>query len=260
MRPWRRGIPASVASCHPTAGLADLGLIDYRAAYALQLALVSRRRRPGAEDLFLIAEHPSTFTLGRRGGRENLMVSEAFLAEKDIPLVHIERGGDITYHGRGQLVLYPIVHLRGAGLSVAGYVHCLEEVMLRLAALFGVVACRDCRNHGIWVGDEKLGSVGIAIRHGVAFHGLALNVDVDLQPFSWVNPCGLAGVKMTSLSRRCGRQLTLAEVKQSLPCTLQQVFNRTFIPLTKENVHDILLQTGCDRQTEVAPAQLAEWS
>jgi len=242
----------------PAAGLVGLGVIDYPAAYALQAALVSRRRSPGVEDLFLIAEHPSTFTLGRRGGRENLMVSESFLAERDIPLVHIERGGDITYHDRGQLVLYPIVHLHGAGQSVAGYVHSLEEVMLRLAALCGVVACRDPRNHGIWVGDEKLGSVGIAIRHGIAFHGLALNVDIDLQPFSWVNPCGLAGVKMTSLSHLCGHQVTLAEVKQALPCILQQVFDRTFIPLTKENVYDILHQASCDGQTEVAEAQPAD--
>ncbi len=220
------------------AALVDLGLTDYAAAYALQLALVEKRRKGQAPtDVFLVTEHPSTFTLGRRGGRENLMVPEEFLRERNIPLVHIERGGDITFHGRGQLVIYPIFHLREAGLSVTEYVYCLEEVMIRLAAACGVEAARDPRNHGVWVGqgNKKLGSVGIAIRHGVAFHGLALNVCLDLEPFSWVNPCGLAGVSMTTVSRECGRAVTLAEVKNDLVGQLSQIFNREFIPITKDH-------------------------
>ncbi len=186
----------------------DLGLTDYAAAYALQLELVEKRRSGTiSDDIFLVTEHPGTFTLGRRGGHQNLMVSEQFLREKNIPLVHIERGGDITYHGLGQLVIYPILHLRQAGLTVSDYVCLLEEIMIGLAASCGVVAARDPRNHGVWVGDRKLGSVGIAIRHGVAFHGLALNVNIALEPFSWVNPCGLAGVRMTTLSRESGREV-----------------------------------------------------
>ena len=153
-----------MASAKEAAGLVDLGLIDYAAAYSLQLALVEKRRSgQPTDDLFLLTEHPSTFTLGRRGGRQNLMVTEEFLGERHIPLVHIERGGDITFHGPGQLVLYPILHLHQAGLSVAEYVHYLEEVMIRLAAAREVVAGRDPRNHGVWVGDQKLGSVGIAL-------------------------------------------------------------------------------------------------
>lgn len=221
------------------AALVDVGLTDYAAAYALQLDLVEKRRNgQAAGDIFLVTEHPSTFTLGRRGGRENLIVSEEFLRERNIPLVHIERGGDITFHGRGQLVIYPILHLREAGLSVTEYVYCLEEVMIRLAAASGVKAVRDPRNHGVWAGrgngNKKLGSVGIAIRHGVAFHGLALNVCLDLEPFSWVNPCGLTGVSMTTVSRECGREVTLTEVKNELIGQLSQIFNREFIPLTKE--------------------------
>lgn len=224
------------------AGLVDLGLTDYAAVHRLQLALVEKRRSDGAAgDLFLVTEHPSTFTLGRRGGREHLRVSEEFLAKRRIPLIHIERGGDITFHGRGQLVIYPILHLRRAGLSVAAYVHGLEEVMLRLAEASRVAAGRDPRNRGVWVGDKKLGSVGIAIRHGIVFHGLALNVDVDLTPFSWVNPCGLTGVTMTSLSRECGGEVGLGEVKEKLSDLLSQVFRRNFFTLTKEHV-DVTLQ------------------
>lgn len=215
--------------------------MDYAAAYALQRQLVERRRGgSAADDLFLQVEHPATFTLGRRGDRGNLMVGEEHLRQRAIPLVHIERGGDITYHGPGQLVLYPILHLSQARLSVAAYVHLLEEVMLRLAALCGVAAARDARNHGVWVGSRKLGSVGIAIRRGITFHGLALNVDIDLIPFSWVNPCGLSGVTMTSLSRELGRPVTMATVGSVIPEVLGEVFARPVTPFAKEQLYELL--------------------
>lgn len=240
----------------PTAArMVDLGLVDYAAAYALQLDLVEKRRGGTvADDVFLVTEHPGTFTLGRRGGRENLMVSEQFLREKNIPLVHIERGGDITYHGWGQLVIYPIVHLRQAGLTVADYVACLEEIMIGLAAASGVTAGRDPRNHGVWVGDRKLGSVGIAVRHGVAFHGLALNVNLSLEPFSWVNPCGLTGVRMTSLGLESGREIGLDEVKKHLPGLLKQVFAREFVAIERNHVDVSIHKQDNDGQTEVAQA------
>jgi lipoyl(octanoyl) transferase len=237
------------------ARLVDLGLTDYAAAYALQLELVEKRRNGTvADDLFLVTEHPGTFTLGRRGGRQNLMVPGQFLRQKNIPLVHIERGGDITYHGPGQLVVYPIVHLRQAGLTVSGYVHCLEEIMIGLAAASGVAAVRDSRNHGVWAGDRKLGSVGIAIRHGVAFHGLALNVNICLEPFSWVNPCGLTGVQMTTLSSESGREVLLSEVKSNLPGQLSQIFSREFVSIEKDHFDVGNYKQDKDGQTEVAQA------
>jgi lipoyl(octanoyl) transferase len=237
------------------ARLVDLGLIDYAAAYALQLELVEKRRSGTvADDLFLVTEHPGTFTLGRRGGQQNLMVSGQFLRQKNIPLVHIERGGDITYHGPGQLVIYPIMHLRQAGLTVSGYVHCLEEIMIGLAAASGVAAVRDARNHGVWAGDRKLGSVGIAIRHGVAFHGLALNVNICLEPFSWVNPCGLTGVQMTTLSRESGRELVLSEIKSYLSGQLSRIFLREFVSIEKDHLDVGIYKQDKDGQTEVAQA------
>ncbi len=248
-----------MASEKVAVSIVDLGLIDYAAAYSLQLALVEKRRGGlPVDDLFLIAEHPSTFTLGRRGGRENLMVGEEFLAARQIPLVHIERGGDITFHGPGQLVVYPILHLRQGGLSVAEYVQGLEEIMIRLAAASGVVSGRDPRNHGVWVGDKKLGSVGIAIRHGIAFHGLALNVNLDLTPFSWVNPCGLTGVRMTTISNECGREVTLAEVKKNLLGQLSEIFCRPFTLHTKDYINDFMHRSDPLRQTQVAAPQPAD--
>lgn len=257
MKPRLHAGPVSVANQITAARVVDLGLTDYAAAYSLQLELIERRRSGTvADDIFLLTEHPGTFTLGRRGGLQNLMVSEQFLQEKNIPLVHIERGGDITYHGRGQLVIYPILHLRQAGLTIADYVYLLEEIMIGLAAECGVVAGRDPRNHGVWAGNRKLGSVGIAIRHGVAFHGLALNVNISLEPFSWVNPCGLTGVQMTTLSRESGREVGLDEVKNNLfkSSRLKNLFSRDFIAIERDHPDVTRCKHHKDRQTKVAQA------
>lgn len=225
------------------AQLTYLGIMDYGQVHSLQLELVARRISGVLhDDLFLVTEHPRVYTLGRRGGREHLMVSDAFLEDEGIQVVPIERGGVITYHGPGQLVIYPIIDLRKASLSVKRYVHLLEAVMLELAGFFAVTANRDERNYGVWVGPRKLGSIGIAIRHGVAFHGLAINVNTDLTPFTWVHPCGLTGVQMTSLSREANREITVGEVITILNRVLQKVFARQFCetPFAGSLMEDIL--------------------
>jgi lipoate-protein ligase B len=192
------------------------------------------------KDILLLLEHPPVFTLGRRGGKENLTVSEAFLEERDIPLVQIERGGNITYHGPGQLVAYPIVALSRMKLAVTDFVHKLESVMIRIAADFGVPAARDARNRGVWVGDTKLGSIGIHIRHGVAFHGLALNVAPDLTPFSWINPCGLAGVGITSLLREAGPSVTMGKARVSARKHFSAVFGVRLEMIDPEGLEALL--------------------
>lgn len=206
--------------------LCRLGLIDYRTVRDLQLRLVGDLLAGQRGDTVLMTEHPEVFTLGRRGRRDHLLVSEAFLAERGIEVIHIERGGDITYHGPGQLVIYPVLDLRRLRRSVTEHVSMLEELMLRLAADCGVTAQRDGRGRGIWCGGAKLGSVGIAVRHGVAYHGLALNVDPSLEPFTWINPCGLSGVRMTSLVRERGRDIAIAAVTRTLPQHLQDLFGQ----------------------------------
>ncbi len=223
----RRGTPVYAGDRVVEKGvIVDLGLNDYAEVYKLQQILVAGRRDGVlVNDLFLVTEHHSVFTLGRRGGAENLVVSKEFLLEKNIQIVQIERGGDITYHGPGQLVVYPIIDLRKAGLGVTDYVYMLEEVMVKLAAGCDVDAVRDSRNHGVWVAGKKLGSVGIAIRHGITFHGFAFNVNLSLTPFSWVNPCGLQGVVMTSLSRERGQSICMDQVKFLLAETLSGVFS-----------------------------------
>lgn len=226
------GLPGRSRGAEKTCGLLDLGVVPYEKGYLLQQELVEKRRSNRLRhDLFLVVEHPAIFTLGRRGGLDNLRVSEEFLHNKGIPVVQIERGGDITFHGPGQLVIYPVVDLRKAGLRVTDYVCLLEKTMVWLALEVGVAATRDSRNRGVWIAGKKLGSVGVAIRHGISFHGLALNVNNDLEPFSWIHPCGLAGVAMTNLSKQCGRVVTVKELKKKLEPVLEKVFTSRFITL-----------------------------
>lgn len=174
----------------------DLGRRPYSQVLTLQRDLVQARQdRELAADALLLVEHDPVFTLGRRGLRDGLLVSEAFLKQQGISLVHIERGGDITYHGPGQLVAYLIMDLRLAGLGVTSFVCNIEEVMLRTARDAGIQAHTDPKNRGAWVAERKLGSIGIAVRHGITFHGLALNVNTDLTPFPISIPADWLGCR-----------------------------------------------------------------
>lgn len=233
----------------------DLPLLEYAVAWALQGKLVAARKSAliGA-DIFLLLEHPPVFTLGRRGGRENLNVSERFLEQSGIPIFHVERGGNITYHGPGQLVGYGIVDLQAAGLSVVDYVTGLEEVMIRTAAEWGVGAERNPLNRGVWVGTSKLGSIGIAVRRGIAFHGFAFNVMVSLEPFGWINPCGLKGIGVTSLARERSRELSLIEVRKVLKGNVEAVFHVTLAPVALGAIEHLLAE-GAASQDEDSTLQ-----
>lgn len=214
----------------------DLGLIAYQEAYTIQTQLVERCREDRNQSYFLILEHKPVYTLGRRGGQENLKVPLDFLSQKGIDLVPIERGGDITYHGPGQIILYPIFCLRHFQLSVGDYVHLLEEIMLRTADDCGVTANRDSRNHGIWVGNHKLGSVGIAIRHGITFHGLGLNINTNLTPFHWINPCGLNQTSMTSCARVSGKSESIENVKNRIKKHCQELLGVTLSDTSRDEL------------------------
>lgn len=227
----------------------QLDRIDYPEALTLQRTLVQMVQAGAVADgVVLFLEHPRVFTLGRRGGTDNLGVSQAFLDHEGVSVIHVERGGDITYHGPGQLVGYPVVRLPSAGLSVVGYVTGLETLMIRTAADFGVQAGRDDRNRGIWVGDSKLGSIGIHIRRGVSFHGFALNVNVNLTPFSWINPCGLCGVGVTSLQVLSGRPdpIPMEAVRRRAADHLAEIFNVTLVETTPEELQRMVNAYGND--------------
>jgi lipoate-protein ligase B len=213
-------VPHRVGAC------LEFSQIEYQTARQLQYELVDARKSGRIDrDIFLVLEHPKVFTLGRRGGIENLTVPTAWLKNSRIPIVHVERGGNITFHGPGQIVVYPIVDLREAGMSIVEFVGGLEEIMIRTALDWGIAAQRNPMNRGVWVGSNKLGSVGIAVRKGISFHGLALNVNLSLAPFEWIHPCGLRGVGVTSMEKASGRIIEMPAVRRAVKKHLEAVFN-----------------------------------
>ena len=215
----------------------DLALIPYETAWQLQLQLLAARQDDRLKhDVVLFLEHPPVFTMGRRGGSKHLTVSKDFLEKSGIPLHEVERGGDITYHGPGQLVVYPIIKLHPSGLGVVDLVDLLEEVMIRTVADWGIEASRNPLNRGIWIGNDKLGSIGIAVRRGISFHGLALNVNPDLTHFSWINPCGLAGVKMTRMAAHAAVTPTVSEVKSAMKGHWEKIFGVTLKEISLESL------------------------
>ncbi|MFH2063628.1 MAG: lipoyl(octanoyl) transferase LipB [Pseudomonadota bacterium] len=193
-----------------------LPIMDYGKVRDIQHQVVSGKTAGTIDtDVVIWVEHDPVFTLGRHGGEENLIVSREFLLLRNIPVVPSERGGNITYHGPGQLVTYPIVDLQKAGLRVPEYVHLLEQVMIQTAMDFSVQADRSPINPGVYTGNGKLGSVGIAVRHGIAFHGVALNVNTSLAPFQWIHPCGLKGMAATSLEKETGFSIPMEQVREA---------------------------------------------
>ena len=225
----------------------DLPLTDYAAAQALQeRCLVAKRAGRLRNDIMFLLEHPAVFTLGRNGGRENLMVSDAFLDEAGVSVLASERGGNITYHGPGQIVGYPVIDLHRARMGVEDYVSALEELMITVARNWGVAAQRDPRNRGIWVDGAKAGSIGLCLRHGMAFHGFALNVNNDLTPFQWINPCGLAGVRITSLGLIAGAEIPLEELRTTVWQTVARLFDVTLTTLDVEELQGLLPEGSAD--------------
>lgn len=202
----------------------DIPLMDYDEARALQLGLVEARKGATIPDVVILLEHPPVFTVGRRGNLEGLRVEEGFLRARGLKLRAVERGGLMTYHGPGQLVCYPVVDLQANGWRVVDFVWALEEVMIQTLGEWGIQAGRNPLNRGVWVGMEKIGSVGIAVRRGISFHGFALNVNNDLTPFSWIDPCGLKGVGVTSIGQILGAPVEMARVRWLVREAIPQVF------------------------------------
>jgi lipoate-protein ligase B len=215
----------------------DLGLMDYQKAWDLQHQLWSRRAEGELPDLLLTVEHPHVITLGRRGNRSHLVASSETLEEMKIRLFHVERGGDVTYHGPGQIVVYPILDLRGYGYRLIRYIDQLEEIVLCVLKDFGIKGRRDPLNRGVWVDEEKIASVGIAIKRWVSFHGLSLNYETNLKYFELINPCGLEGKKMTSMGKILGTKISREQLIERIGFHFKQIFERDWM---EKNIEEIL--------------------
>ncbi len=210
--------------CH----MIDLGLIGYAEAWALQKRIVAARKASAIEDVLLVCEHPHVITQGRNGKREHLLASEHVLRQKGVEYYETSRGGDITYHGPGQIVGYPILNLGAIRRDVVWYVRMLEVAMIRATSEFGITAERVAGKTGIWVksGDteEKLAAIGVHISRWVTSHGFAYNVSTDLRYFDLIVPCGIADRKATSLEKLLGRSIEQEEVAPRIARHLGELF------------------------------------
>jgi len=183
----------------PATIVRHLGVAQYLPTWQAMQRFTAERSQSTADEIWFL-EHPPVFTLGVNASRAHL------IAPGDIPVVQIDRGGQVTYHGPGQLVVYPLIDLARAKLGIRDFVTALEQSVIALAAQFGIVA--ECRRNapGVYVRGRKLASVGVRVRRGASYHGLAVNVGMDLEPFARINPCGYAGLEMTQLSQLGGPQ------------------------------------------------------
>ncbi len=203
--------------------LRDLGWMGWAEAYALQQELVEQRKRGAIPDQFLIVEHPHVITMGRNGHAENVLAAEEVLTRAGIAFHQTDRGGDVTYHGPGQVVGYPILDLRTWRRDVVGYVRGIEQVIIDALATFGIPAGRVAGATGVWVNSSKIAAIGVHISRWVTSHGFALNVSTDLKYFQYIVPCGLTR-PVTSM-RELGCQAARVDVVAALAVAFRKVFD-----------------------------------
>jgi len=218
----------------PTAWTVDLGSMAYRPAWDLQRRVGQKVLDGEWPDVLLTVEHPPVYTVGRaaHGTLTNLLWDEAHLQAEGIEVFQVDRGGDITYHGPGQLVGYPILNLNRYGRDLHLYLRRLEDALIRALLVFGIEAGRMPPHTGVWVGDEKIAAIGVKASRWVTQHGFALNVDPNLAHFSGIIPCGIQDKGVTSMRRLLDRPVTLAEVRPVVLEKLAEVFSLTLTPKT----------------------------
>ena len=228
----------------------DLGFISYAEAFALQQRLVAARKAGDIEDVLLLCEHPHVITMGRNGKREHLLASDRVLQQKKVEFQSSDRGGDVTYHGPGQIVGYPILNLAAIRRDVGWYVRMLEETMIRASSDFGITAEREAGKTGIWVADpqpecaaEKLGAIGVHLSRWVTSHGFAYNVSTDLRYFDLIVPCGIAERKATSLEKILSRHVDRSGVMSRLVTHFTEIFGFAGTAITRAELFERL--EGC---------------
>ncbi|MHB8525484.1 MAG: lipoyl(octanoyl) transferase LipB [Candidatus Acidiferrales bacterium] len=244
-----------MSTSEKTCWVVELGLMAYQPAFDLQRRLVAARKCGAVPDALLLCEHPHVITLGRNGRQEHLLASAQLLRQMGVEFHASDRGGDITYHGPGQIVGYPIVNLAAIRRDVAWYVRQLEEAMIRATAEFGIVAGRKAGMTGVWVGNltcaandeaahnaavEKLAAIGVHLSRWVTSHGFAYNVSTDLRYFDLIVPCGIADKRATSLERLLGRAVRCEEVTLRIAAHLGDVFEREMQAVSGEMLEEAL--------------------
>ncbi len=207
--------------------LIDLGLLDYKKTWEIQKILHEKRARGDIEDTFIFVQHPHVYTLGKSGKEKNFRVSISFLKQRGIPVYRIERGGDVTYHGPGQIVGYLIFNLKEKLAGIKNFVDKIEDSIIFMLKEYGIDAYKNNKMIGVWVGGEKICAIGISVKRWVSFHGFALNVTTDLKYFDYILPCGL-NKGVTSLKEILGKDISIEEVKDKLKKSFETIFEIKF--------------------------------
>ncbi len=234
--------------------LQDLGLIDYQKGLNLQRKTVQEVIQ-GGNNTILLCEHPPVFTLGRLAAENNFFIPQQQITEQGIQIVRIDRGGEVTLHSPGQLVTYPIFNLNHFGRDLKVFLHKLEQVAIDLLQDFDIVAHRILGQRGVWVGKDKIASIGIGVKKWVSFHGMAVNVNTDLDLFSLIRPCGL-DVKMTSISRIKNQLIDMDDVKKRMIKCFCDQFNLNELPSIKKNSKLLSGDTDVGEQFRVVKEKL----
>lgn len=207
------------------------GRVPYDEAFQIQQELARRMAKSGltGRGALILLEHPPVITIGRRGSVDHVVAPSSILEREQVEIREVNRGGDVTYHGPGQIVGYPIINLREYGNDVHEHMRRLERVLIATLAEYGVASRQEAGYTGVWVDDRKIASIGIAVTHWVAYHGFALNVDPKLEHFDLIVPCGLRGVSMTSLTREAGRAIDVQEVRERLVAHFRNEFGFSLV-------------------------------
>ncbi|MEQ8187586.1 MAG: lipoyl(octanoyl) transferase LipB [Candidatus Eremiobacterota bacterium] len=200
------------------------GYFDYERCHELQKKIVIFKEN-NFPDVLILVEHPPVITIGHRGKKENILISEEELKKRNISVLRIERGGDVTYHGPGQLVGYPIIKLTDYKLKVREFIERLEEVLIVTLKNYNITGTRNEINHGVWIGNNKIASIGIGIRRWITFHGFALNVNTHIEEFNMIKACGLDNTGIVSMKKIAGKEFPLSEVSGIICHNFSKIFN-----------------------------------
>jgi lipoate-protein ligase B len=216
--------------------LLNFSTSDYMEIFQLQKDLLALKKQGLIPDVVIMLEHSPCFTIGRSGSLDHLLVDNQVLSRKNITVHDTSRGGDITYHGPGQLVCYPIISLEGEQRDLHAYARKMEEVMIRTLSTFDIKAGRKQQFPGVWVGDRKIGAMGIAVRNWITMHGISLNVCPDLEHFSYIIPCGITSYGVTSMSEVMGEPIHVETVRNEMRKQFSAVFDMPLQPTTLKNI------------------------
>ena len=224
--------------------IADLGLRPYSEIWSLQEDLVALRQRGSVPDLLLLVEHEPVFTLGKGGRQDHILISSQEMARRGISVHRVDRGGDVTFHGPGQMVAYPILDLSAHGKDVHLYCRQLEEVGLQILSDYGLTGKRVPRLTGVWVGEDKIMAIGVGVKKWISYHGLAFNVNTDLDCFRLIHPCGIKDRGVTSLAHLLRREIPMEEVKETLLHHFASLFATRIVRMCETAIFEVMHDKG----------------